>query len=147
MKRAILAALGTGTIVSGMAIISIGAAVNAEPPALSRAEYHAALAGIEAARPQVLARCEEGAAGGRELCRAQADADEMVRVADLDANFRRDRESTRAAQRARIEARYQVDRASCAALSGFKRDRCQIAAHAARGRALLEVAAPYEVRS
>jgi hypothetical protein len=147
MNRAILAALGTGTIVSGMAVISIGAAVNAEPPALNRAEYQAALAGIEADRPHVLARCEEGAANDQELCRAQANADATVRVADIEANFRRDREATRAAQRARIEARYQVDRASCAALSGFKRDRCQIAAHAARGRALLEAAAPYEVRS
>jgi hypothetical protein len=147
MKRAILVALGTGTIVSGMAVISIGAAVNAEPPATSRAEYHAALAAIEAARPETLALCEQGAANTRELCRAQADADELVQVADIEATFRRDRESTRAAQRARIEARYQVERTKCAALGGFKRDRCQIAAHAVRGRALLEAAAPYEARS
>lgn len=147
MKRAILVALGTGTIVSGMAVISIGAAVNAEPPAISRAEYQAALAGIEAARPQVLARCEQRAASAREMCRAQADADETVRVADIEASFRKDRESTRAVHRARIEARYLAERAQCVALGGVKRDRCQIAAHAARGRALLEAAAPYETRS
>jgi hypothetical protein len=147
MKRAILAALCTGTIVSGVAVISIGASVNVEPEGANRAQYQAALAGIEAARPHVVARCEQAAASSRELCRAQADADEMVRVADIEANFRRDREATRGAQRARIEARYQVERAKCAALGGFKRDRCQISAHAARGRALLEAAAPYEVRS
>lgn len=57
-------------------------------------------------------------------------------------------QSAREAQRARIDARYQSDRARCDALSGFKRDKCLIQAHAAKGRALLEAAAPYEsVRS
>ena len=57
-------------------------------------------------------------------------------------------QSAREAQRARIDARYQADRARCDTLGGFKRDKCLIQAHAARGRALLEAAAPYEsVRS
>ena len=53
-------------------------------------------------------------------------------------------QSARELQRARIEARYQSDRALCDALSGFKRDKCLIRAHAAKGRAMLEAAAPYE---
>ena len=57
-------------------------------------------------------------------------------------------QNAREAQRARIEARYQAERARCDALTGFKRDKCLIQAHAARGRAMLEAAAPYEtVRS
>lgn len=56
--------------------------------------------------------------------------------------------SAREAQRARIGARYETDRARCDTLGGFKRDKCLIRAHAAKGRALLEAAAPYEsVRS
>ena len=53
-------------------------------------------------------------------------------------------QSARERQRARIEARYQADRASCDALGGYKRDKCLIRAHAAKGRAMLEAAAPYE---
>jgi hypothetical protein len=48
--------------------------------------------------------------------------------------------------RARLEARYEADRAKCAALGGAQKDACLIAAHAARGRSLLEAAAPYERR-
>ena len=40
-----------------------------------------------------------------------------------------------------------AERARCEALGGFNKDRCLIAAHAARGRALLEAAAPYQDRS
>ena len=53
-------------------------------------------------------------------------------------------QSARESQRARIESRYQSDRARCDSLSGFKRDKCLIQAHAAKGRAMLEAAAPYE---
>ena len=49
--------------------------------------------------------------------------------------------------RARIEARYEADRAKCAPLALAQKDACLIAAHAARGRALLEAASPYERRS
>ena len=53
----------------------------------------------------------------------------------------------RGEQRARVETRYEADRAKCAPLGGAQKDACLIAAHAARGRALLEAAAPYERRS
>lgn len=53
-------------------------------------------------------------------------------------------QSARALQRSRIESRYQSDRARCDALSGFKRDKCLIQAHATKGRAMLEAATPYE---
>ena len=53
-------------------------------------------------------------------------------------------QSAREQQRARIDTRYQSARALCDTLSGFKRDKCLIQAHAARGRSMLEAAAPYE---
>jgi hypothetical protein len=51
-------------------------------------------------------------------------------------------QSAREAQRSVIEARYQADRAACDALGGAIRDRCYIDAHARKGRAMLEAAAP-----
>ena len=99
MRRAILVALGTGTIIASAAALGIGVAQ----------------------APQAQA----------------TDFAESFRTLD----------SARGAQRARIDARYTVERAACASLGGIRRDRCLIIAHAARGRALLEAAAPYETRS
>ena len=50
----------------------------------------------------------------------------------------------RSQQRAQVEARYLDARSRCEALGGAKRDSCFIDAHAVRGRALLEIQAPYE---
>jgi hypothetical protein len=55
-------------------------------------------------------------------------------------------ESARRAQRDGIDARYQADRAKCDALGGIRRDNCLIEAHARKGRAMLEAAAPYSER-
>jgi hypothetical protein len=55
-------------------------------------------------------------------------------------------ESARQAQRDAIDARYQADRARCDALGGLRRDNCLIEAHARKGRAMLEAAAPYSDR-
>ena len=54
--------------------------------------------------------------------------------------------SARNAQRARIDQRYEAERAQCAVLNGPRHDRCLIEAHAHHGRHLLEAAAPYQVR-
>jgi hypothetical protein len=54
--------------------------------------------------------------------------------------------SARDAQRARIDQRYEAERARCEPLRGLAHDRCLISAHAHRGHALIEAAAPYQVR-
>jgi hypothetical protein len=56
-------------------------------------------------------------------------------------------DAARRAQREGIESRYRVDRTACEALGGARRDACFIDAHARKGRALLEAAAPYATRS
>ncbi len=55
-------------------------------------------------------------------------------------------ESARQAQRDAIESRYQADRTKCDAVGGVRRDNCLIDAHARKGRAMLEAAAPYADR-
>ena len=52
--------------------------------------------------------------------------------------------AARLAQRAGIQARYEKQRARCDDLRGAEHDRCLIDAHASRGLALLEAAAPYQ---
>lgn len=144
MKRAIRVALGIATIVSSAAAFSIGAG---DVGSLTQDQYVATQRTIAASRAAQLSSCESLAAPARDFCRVEADADQSVRLADAEAAFRRTLQASRAAQRARIEARYQSERARCAILGGMKRDNCMVLVHASRGRALLDVAAPYEVRS
>jgi hypothetical protein len=146
MKRATFVALGTGALIGSAAAIGIGTSDAASPASLSRMEYQDALARALAGRGNALARCEPLDAARREICRTEAGAEAMIAVADIEERYRQDARSARDAQRARIDARYQVARARCQALSGFQKDRCLISAHAVRGRALLQAHAPYEAR-
>jgi hypothetical protein len=145
MRRAIFVALSTGAVISSAAALGIGAA-GTDSQSMSRTQYESALHGIVAARERLSARCEPLAGNEREICLTEAAAHQMVQVAEIEANYRRTEASARALQRTRIDARYQVERARCETLGGLKRDRCMIRAHATKGRAMLEAAAPYEVR-
>ena len=145
MKRAIVVALGVGAVISSAAAIGIGSASSpGARQSMTSHEYRSALRSLETSDAHE--RCDALAEQARELCRVEAAADRMVRVAEVESSYRRDQNSARALQRARIEARYQVERAHCASLSGFRRDRCLVRAHAVKGRSMLEAAAPYEVK-
>ena len=148
MKRAIFVALATGAVVSSAAALGIGAATGGtdDIPTLTRAQYVAGLRALEHGRDAAQLACDALNGAEREVCRAEALGAEMVRAAELERRYRRTPHAERQAQRARIDARYLVDRARCAAQTGARRDRCLIEAHATKGRALLEAAAPYEVR-
>jgi len=148
MKRAIFVALATGAVVWSAAAIGIGAASLTTPDDinLTRGQYEAGLRAIaDRGEAQQLA-CAALPVVDREVCRAEAAGLEAVRAAELEARYRKTPHAERAAQRARIDARYQMERARCTAVNGVRRDRCLVQAHAAKGRALLEAAAPYETR-
>ena len=146
MRRAIVVALGTGAFISSAAALSLSGAEDSRE--LTRGEYQIALQGLEAARPAHLARCEGlASAVDKDVCRTEAQARDLVRVAEIEQDFRRNEQSARALQRARIDARYQVERARCGLqAAGFRREKCLVQAHAARGRALHEAAGPNETR-
>ena len=143
MTRAILVALGTGAIITGAAAIGIGAALTAPSNPMSPDEYRSAMLHAEWLRGIAESRCDDLDDAGAGICRVQAAADRIVRVAQIESDYRHNEQAARAAQRARIDARYLVDRARCDTLGGFRRDQCLIEAHAARGRALIEASAPY----
>ena len=145
MNRAILVALGTGAIISSAAAFTAGGAGD-DGPAISQQQYETRMRAIGSERAAHEARCDGVAGFEHDLCRIEAAANESVHAAEAEAAFRRTQQSARAAQRARIDARYQVDRARCGALGGFRRDKCLVQVHASRGRAMLAAAQPYEVR-
>ena len=146
MRRVVWVALGVAAVVSSAEALRSGAAsASDQPHAMTRAQFVAAMSAIEASYAAESARCDERAAAERELCRAQAAGMDLVRSAQAESDFRRNADAARRAQRARIEARYLIDRARCGSLtSAKKKDQCFIDAHATRGRALLEAAEPYE---
>jgi hypothetical protein len=113
---------------------------------MTREGYDKALGQIDLTREAALATCEAMKGPQREVCRAEANAEQLLRSADVEVAYRRTEQATRAAQRARIDARYQVEHAKCGTLAGFARDKCFIRAHATKGRALLEAQAPYQAR-
>jgi hypothetical protein len=145
MRRAIFVALGTGAFITGAAAISIAGAGSAVQ-SISLEQYESARQALDAGRERAIARCDAQSTAERELCRSEAGAVHRVRAAEVEQQFRRTHQSARELQRARIDARYQVERTRCAMLGGFKRDKCLVQAHATRGRAMLDAAAPYEAR-
>ena len=147
MTRAIVVALGTGAFITSAAALSVGSTTGHSAQEMSAAEYRDAVRLLEDSRRENLLRCEGLAAADKDLCRTEVQASDLVRVAELEQGFRRNEQSSRALQRARIDARYQLDRARCGTLGGFKREKCLVQAHAARGRALLDASAPYEGRA
>ena len=145
MNRAILVALGTGTIISSAWAFTAGGAGD-DGPVVTQEQYDARLRVIGFERAAHESRCGAVAGFERELCLIEAGTTEFVRLAEAEASYKRTEQAARAAQRARIDARYQVDRAKCGPLGGFKRDKCLVQVHATRGRAMLAAAQPYEVR-
>lgn len=73
-------------------------------------------------------------------------ADTVIAIHDEQVHASRLRDAARAGQRTRIDERYSAERERCASFAGYRRDKCFVQAHAARGRALLEAAGPYEAR-
>lgn len=146
MKRSILVALGIGAVVSSAAAFSVGAGHESDAN-LTHTQYVAKMRAIDTSRVAGVAACKAKSGIERDFCRVEIDAEQAVRSADAEAAYRRTQQASRSAQRARIEARYQVDRARCAILGGLKRDKCMVQVHADRGRAMLDAASPYGVRS
>jgi hypothetical protein len=148
MRRAILVALGTMTLVSSATAIRFSAADVSDAGRMGIGEYRVAHASIALARSAALERCASlQRTEARDSCEAAALAREAARVAEVESGFRASEQSARAMQRARIELRYQAERARCAPLGGPQRDQCLIAAHALKGRALLDSASPYQTGS
>src|SRR5215470_1008884 len=114
MKRVVWIALGVAAAVSSAEALRSGASSIGDGHRLrTRTEYAAAMAAIDASFAAQAAACDERAPSEREPCRAQAAAASLVRGAEAESGFRGNAQAARAAQRARIEARYIIERARC----------------------------------
>ena len=93
MKRTTLFTTIAGAILVSATALGIGAAVDSPRSLMSPVDFGAAKKAIEAESHAAMSKCRElDSQGldsqGKDLCKAEAKADERIRKADLEAQYR-----------------------------------------------------------
>lgn len=136
MKPTVYLTAGLAIVLS-LAAVGIGAAVDTPRTLMSRGDYDKARKAIAAEGRLAFAACRHQAGAERDLCRAQARADERVKAADLLARYHGTFDAIEQAQLARVKAGFDLARARCESRTGEDRLHCLRAAREDRARALV----------
>lgn len=123
--------------------VLLGTAAHAE--GISKAEYNAAWHRAAADGKAARARCDELSGNRKNVCVAEARADETRRRAEAEAAYRNDDKGTRDARLAIADADYRVAKARCAARTGNEKKVCLAEADAARRKAKADAEAAKKV--
>jgi hypothetical protein len=134
MKRTTLFVTLLLAMTASLAAMGISAAVDTPRTLMSRDDYRDALHGIEAATRAALGQCRALELVARDVCKAQARADERVRKAELQARYYGTVAAAQDVEVARVKARYDVARAECGARPADTRLQCLRDAREARAR-------------
>lgn len=134
MKRTTLLLTLFLAVAASLAAMGISAAVDTPRTLMSRDDYRDALHGIDAATRAALGRCRSVEANARDVCKAQARADERVRKAELQARYYGTVSAAEEVAVARVKARYDVARAQCTARAPDDKLDCLRTAREARAR-------------
>ncbi len=137
MKRTTFYAALVGAFLVSAAAIGISATVDSPRSLMAPSDYAEAKRAIEADAKLAYARCHDEDGVARDVCKAQARADERVRKADLEARYRGTVGSAADAKLAHAKAKYEVARARCGAEHGEERLACLRAARTDKAKALL----------
>ena len=130
-----MAILATGL---SLAAVGIRAAVDTTPTLMSPVDFAQMKKGIEAETRLALGRCRDAAGSDREVCRAQARAEERIQKAELHARYYGTVAAQNAARTARVKATYDVAKARCAAQLGEERVECMRSAREDRTKLLAQ---------
>ena len=122
-KTTIYATLVAALLVSATAW-GISAAVDSPRSLMAPSDYNSAKSAIESDTRAAIAKCRDSEGKSREVCKAEARADERVRKADLEARYRGTVGAAADAKIARVKARYDVAKARCGAEHGEARLAC-----------------------
>jgi hypothetical protein len=136
-RRVKLAMLAGGLLVSATALaFGIGAALDRPYTLMTPVDYFAARTSIENDSRTALDKCLllKGSALG--VCRAQAQADERIRRAALEADYLGTAEAAESARQAKADALYDVAIAKCDGREGKARLRCLKGASAEKAKSL-----------
>lgn len=137
MKRTTLYVASSLAVLLSVAAIGIGAAVDTPRTLMSRADYNEARTAIELHSRVALARCREADGSARDLCKAEARAEEKLKKADLQARYHGTVAAAADAKQARAKALYEVAKVRCG-LETDSRASCLRTARDSQARALVD---------
>jgi hypothetical protein len=138
MKRTTVLAAFLFLFAASAAALGISAAVDTPRTLMSRDDYQDARRGIETSTRAALAQCRSLDALPRDICKAQARADERVRKAELQARYHGTVQAAGEVELAKARAHYDVARAKCGARLADDRLECLRAAREERTREMTQ---------
>ena len=138
VKKTTFVITGLLAMLLSLGALGIGAAVDSPRTLMSRADYNAARRAIESATRGAYAQCRSHTGAERDVCKAQARAEERVRVADLQARYHGTVAAAEDARVARVKAGFDVARAQCEARMSSEKVDCLRSAREDRARALAQ---------
>ena len=138
VKRSTLYAVLVGAFIVSAGAMGVSFAVDSPRSLMDRNEYAQSKKAIEADARLNLSKCRDVEGAARELCRAEARADERIRKAELEASYRGTVAAAEDAKLERAKARYDIARAKCSDQHGDDKLGCLKAARAEKAKALAE---------
>ena len=135
MKRTTLYATLAGALLVSAAALGISAAVDSPRSLMAPTDFGEARKTIEADARLALGTCRDLGGQAKDLCKAEARAEERVRKADLEAQYRGTVAAAADAKLARVKAQYDVAKARCSDQHGDDKLACLRSARAEKARA------------
>ena len=136
MKRTTLAATLAGAVLVSLTAFGISAAVDSPRSLMSPTDYSASKRAIEANAHGAMAKCRDQEGAARDICKAEVRADERVRKAELEAQYRGTVAAAADVRVQKAKADYDVAKARCADQHGEGKVSCLRSARAERTRAV-----------
>jgi hypothetical protein len=134
MKNTTLFATLAGALLVSATAFGISAAVDSPRSLMAPSDYSVAKKAIESDVHAAMSKCRDQDGRSRDICKAEARADEMVRKADLEAKYRGTVVAGADARLARAKAQYEVAKTRCAEERSADRLSCLRAARAEKAK-------------
>ena len=138
MQLTTLYASLVGALAVSATAFGISTAVDSPRSLMSPVDYGAAKKAIEAQARTVFDHCRDMQGQEREVCKAEAKAEERIHKADLEAQYRGTVAAATDAKLARAKAQYEVAKAKCADQRYEGKISCLRSARAEKAKALAE---------
>lgn len=136
MKRPTLYITAFVAALISLAALGIGAAVDTPRTLMSRADYNAGKSAIEADAQVALSRCRDVEGSAKDICKAEARAQERMKKADLKARYHGTVAAAEEARLAHAQAAFDLAKARCGIQKGDARVDCLRSARQDQGKAL-----------
>ena len=136
MKKTTLVATLAGAMLVSITAFGISAAVDSPRSLMSPTDYSASKKAIEAQAHSQLGKCRDQDGAARDLCKAEVRADERIRKAELEAQYRGTVTAAAEVKLARAKADYDIAKARCSDHRGEEKISCLRTARSERTKAL-----------